>query len=102
MKLSNVKLAEKPSIRVKPAEFLGTGHECKDGLLTSIKHNIYESVEMFYWDCEVIPQVFYPCYKHLFCYGICDSIIYIISVTTYIFSDRKIHCLMCVDTYSLN
>ncbi len=38
----------------------------------------------------------------LFCYGICDSIIYIISVITYIFSDGKIHCFMCVDTYSLN
>jgi hypothetical protein len=26
----------KPLIREKPAEFLGTGHECKDGLLPSI------------------------------------------------------------------
>jgi hypothetical protein len=31
MKLSNMKLAKKPSIREKPAELLGTGHQCKDG-----------------------------------------------------------------------
>jgi hypothetical protein len=38
----------KPSIREKPAELLGTGHQCKDGLLPSIKHNVCESMEMFY------------------------------------------------------
>jgi hypothetical protein len=38
----------KPLIREKPAELLGTGHQCKDGLLPSIKGNVYESVEMFY------------------------------------------------------
>jgi hypothetical protein len=38
----------KLSIREEPAEFLGTGHQCKDGLLPSIKHNVCESVEMFY------------------------------------------------------
>ncbi len=54
----------KPSIREKPAELLGTGHQCKDGLLPSIKRNVYESVEMSYKDCEVIPQVLYPCSKH--------------------------------------
>jgi hypothetical protein len=37
-----------PSIREKPAELLGTGHKFKDGLLPSIKHNVCESVEMFY------------------------------------------------------
>jgi hypothetical protein len=36
-----------PSIREKSAEFLGTGHQCKDGLLPSIKCNNYESVDMF-------------------------------------------------------
>jgi hypothetical protein len=35
----------------------------------------------------------------LFCYDICDSIIYIISV--YFVSDGKPHCLMCVNTHSL-
>jgi hypothetical protein len=38
----------KPLIREKPAELLGTGHQCKDGLFPSIKCNICESVEMFY------------------------------------------------------
>jgi hypothetical protein len=36
----------KPSIREKPAEFLGTGHQCKDGLLPLIERNIYESIQM--------------------------------------------------------
>ncbi len=40
--------SRKSSIREKPAEFMGTGHECKDGLLPSIKRNVCESVEMFY------------------------------------------------------
>jgi hypothetical protein len=39
--------SRKPLIREKPAEFLGTGHQCKDGSFPSIKHNIYESVKMF-------------------------------------------------------
>ncbi len=38
----------------------------------------------------------------LFCYGICDSIMYIISITAFIFCDGKMHRLMCVTTYSLN
>jgi hypothetical protein len=31
--------SRKPSIREKPAEFLGNGHQCKDGLLPLIKRN---------------------------------------------------------------
>jgi hypothetical protein len=38
----------KSSIRKKPAELLGTGHQCKDGLLPSIRRYVCESVEMFY------------------------------------------------------
>jgi hypothetical protein len=38
----------KPLIREKPTEFLGTEHQCKDGLFPSIKRNFCESVEMFY------------------------------------------------------
>jgi hypothetical protein len=38
----------KPSIREIPADLLGSGHQCKDGSLPSIKHNVCESVEMFY------------------------------------------------------
>jgi hypothetical protein len=41
-------ISRKPSIRGKPAEFLGTGYQCKDGLLPSIKRNVCEIVEMFY------------------------------------------------------
>jgi hypothetical protein len=40
--------SRKRSIREKPAELLGTGHQFKDGLLPSIKRNVFESVEMFY------------------------------------------------------
>ncbi len=40
--------SRKPSIREKPAELLGTGHQYKDGLLSSIKRNVCESVEIFY------------------------------------------------------
>jgi hypothetical protein len=40
--------SRKPLKRKKSAEFLGTGHECKDGLLPSIKRNVCESVKMFY------------------------------------------------------
>jgi hypothetical protein len=52
-----------PLIREKLAEFLGTGHECKNGLFPSVKCNVCESVEMYYKDCEVVPQVLYPCSK---------------------------------------
>jgi hypothetical protein len=40
--------SRKPSIREKPAKFLGTGYQCKDGFLPSIKHNACKSVEIFY------------------------------------------------------
>ena len=32
--------------RKNRGELLGTGQECKDGLLPSVKRNIYESLEM--------------------------------------------------------
>jgi hypothetical protein len=40
--------SRKSLIMEKPAELLGTGHQCKDGLLPSIKRNVCESAEMFY------------------------------------------------------
>ncbi len=55
--------SRKPSIREKPTEFLGSGHQCKVGLFPSGKCNVYESAKMFYQDCEVVPQVLYPCSK---------------------------------------
>jgi hypothetical protein len=39
--------SRKTSIREKHAEILGTGHQCKDGLLPSSKRHACESVEMF-------------------------------------------------------
>ncbi len=96
----NRETSGKPLVREKPAEFLGTGHECKDGLLPSIKRsNVCESVEMLYQDCEVVSQVLYPCSKLIVSLWHYDRIIYILSV--YIFSDGKLHPLMCVDTHSL-
>ena len=47
MKLSSVKTRGKSLGKKKPAEFLGTGQECKDGLLPSFKRNICESLEMY-------------------------------------------------------
>ncbi len=46
MKLSSVKSAENLRKEKNPAELLGTGQECKDGLLPFVKRNICESVEM--------------------------------------------------------
>jgi hypothetical protein len=63
-KAIKLETSRKPSIREKPVELFGTGQQCKDGLLPSIKRNVCESVEMFYKDCEVVPQVLYPCSKH--------------------------------------
>ncbi len=40
------------SIRETPAEFLGTGLQCKDGLLPSIKCKIVGVQRCVDWDCE--------------------------------------------------
>ncbi len=45
MKLSDVKLAE-PIMREKPAEFLSTGHQCKDDYCHQLSV-VFESFEMF-------------------------------------------------------
>ena len=39
-------ISGKPQGEKKPAEFLGTGQECKDGLLPFVKRNICESLKM--------------------------------------------------------
>jgi hypothetical protein len=59
------------------------------------------------WRCFVrIARLYLRCctlaLSILFCYGICNSIIYIMSVITLLYYDGKIHCLVCVDTHSLN
>ncbi len=38
--------SRKPSVREKPTEFLGTGHQCKDGNCHQL-NIIFESVEIF-------------------------------------------------------
>jgi hypothetical protein len=96
--------SRKPLIREKPAEVLGTGHQCKDGLLPSIKHNIYESVETFIRIAGlylgVIPPACILVLSILFCYDIFNRIIYIISAIIHIVIDGKIHRL-CVLTLTL-
>ncbi len=92
--------SRKFSIREKPAEFMGTGHhQCKDGLIPSIKHNIYESVEMFSQDFKVEPQVFILTLSILFCCGICDSVSYIISVFIFLVFVKFI--ILCMSTVTL-
>jgi hypothetical protein len=65
--------SRKPLIKEKPAEFLGTGHQCKDGLLPLIKRNIYESVKTFIkivgLYLGVVPPVCILVLTLLFCYG---------------------------------
>jgi hypothetical protein len=46
MKPSDVKLVEKLLLRENPAEFLGTGHQCKDGYCQQLSV-IFESVKSF-------------------------------------------------------
>jgi hypothetical protein len=74
-------------MREKPAEVLGTGHQCKDGYCHQLSI-IFESVEMFIrivgLYLGVVPLTCIPVLSILWLfYGI-------------------IHRLMCVDTYSLN
>jgi hypothetical protein len=70
----------KPSIREKPAQFLGTGHQCKNDLLPSIKPNVCESVEMSIRIVRLYLRYCILPLSILFYFGICDSIIYIMSV----------------------
>ncbi len=53
MKLSDVKLAEN-LLMEKPAEFWGTGHQCKDDYCHQLSI-IFESVEMLLglWGCTL-------------------------------------------------
>ncbi len=74
-------------MRDKPAEFWGTEHQCKDGYCHQLSI-IFESVETFIrivgMYLGVVTSNLYPYFKH--------------SMAFY----SIIHCLMCVDTYSLN
>ncbi len=53
-------ISGKPQVGNKPAEFLGTGQECKNGLLRFFKRNICESSEMqsiMHLDHEGVPSM---------------------------------------------
>ncbi len=92
--------SKKPWIREKPAELCGTGHQCKDGWLhqlsvmfVRVRRCCIRIVRSYLRYCILALSI-------LFCYGIFDSLIYIISV--YSVSDSKLHRLMCVNIHSLN
>jgi hypothetical protein len=80
----------KPLIREKPAECLGTGHQCKDGYCHQISI-IFESMETF---IRIVG---------LYLGVVSLTCILVLSILwLFIVIDGKIHCLMCVDTYSLH
>ncbi len=74
-------------IREKPAEFMGTGHQCKDGYCHQLSA-IFECVEIFIRIVGLYLGVVPP------------TCILVLSILWLFYS--IIHCLMCVDTYSLN
>ncbi len=77
----------KPLLREKPAEFLGTGHQCKDDYCHQLSV-IFESVETFIRIVGLyLGDVPLTCIPVL-------SILWLFI--------RIIHHLMCVDTYFLN
>ena len=72
-------------MREKPAEFLGTGHQCKDGYCHQLSI-IFESVETF---IRIVGLYL----------GVVPPICILVLSIRWLF----IIChLMCVDTYSLN
>jgi hypothetical protein len=77
----------KPLMREKPAEFWGTGHQCKDRYCHQLSV-VFESVEIFIRIVWLYLGVVLP------------TCIHVLSILWLFYS--IIHCLMCVDTYSLN
>ncbi len=74
-------------MREKPAEFLGTGLQCKDGYCHQLSV-IFESVEIFIRIVGLYYGVELP------------TCILVLSILwLFIVIDGKIHRLMCVDTY---
>ncbi len=77
-------------MREKPAEVLGTGDQCKDCYCHQLSI-IFESVEIFIRIVGLYHGVVPP------------TCILILSILWLFFViDGKIHCLMCVEIYSLN
>jgi hypothetical protein len=74
----------------KPAELLGTGHQCKDGYCHQLSV-IFESVEIFIRIVGLYLGVVPP------------TFILVLSILwLFIVIDGKVRLLMCVDTYSLS
>ncbi len=77
-------------MREKPAKVLGTGHQCKDGYCHQLSV-IFESVEIF---IRIVG---------LYHGDVPPTCILVLSILwLFIVIDGKIHCLVCVDTYSLS
>ncbi len=95
--------SRKPSIREK--NLLSSW-----ALDISVKMVYYHQLSIIYmrvWRCFIrIVRSYFKYFilalSMLFCYGICYSIIYIIYSIIHIFREGKIHCLICVNIYSLN
>jgi hypothetical protein len=79
--------SRKPLMREKSAEFLCTGHQCKDGYCHQLSV-IFESVEIFIrivgFYLGVVPPT-------------CILVLSILWLFVNIIIDSKMHCLMCVD-----
>ncbi len=100
MKLSNMKLAKNLQYGKNLLSYWA--------LDISVRMVYYHQLSLMFvrvWRCFIRIVRLYIRYcilalRNLFCYGICGSLIYIISVC--FVSDGKLHCLMCVETHSLN
>jgi hypothetical protein len=78
--------SRKPLMREKPAEFLGAGHQCKDGYCHQLSI-IFKSVEIF---IRIVGLYL----------GVVPPTCILILIILWLFYSIT-HCLMCVDTYSL-
>jgi hypothetical protein len=77
-------------MKEKFAEFLGTGHQCKDGYCHQLSV-LFLSVEIFIRIVGLYHGV------------VPSTCIFVLSILwLFIVIDGKIHCLMGVDTYSLS
>ena len=74
-------ISGKPTLRGKNHWFLGTGQECKDGLLPSIKHNSFWEVgDVNYWDKEGVPHCYVFVWSILLCYGSATTVWFLVVI----------------------
>ena len=86
----------KPSIREKPAELLGTGHQCKDGLLPSIKRNSFWEVgDVNYRDYEGVPLCYVFVWSILLCYGSATTVWFLLVILLFLQTVNTLS--VCVD-----